>query len=225
VTRRSPGRKPISNAGWANNFASYTYRSSYPCRHAGTAAAYSWLMPHDDEYFGKAVRENVSVAGVLRTLGLRPAGANYSMVHRRVRELSLSTSHWTGMGHLRGRSHDWAKKLPLSVVLCSPTRYRGGSAALKERLFREGILTRRCSHCGLESWCNAPLALHLDHVNGDSEDNRVENLRVLCPNCHSQTATYCGRNKGRRKRSKSPQRCADVVSVTKCVNELQNLRR
>lgn len=162
---------------------------------------YSVVVPHDDRFFEDAVGENFSVAGVLRALGLRPAGANYKMVHRRVRQLSLSTAHWTGSAHLRGRSHDWAKKLPLSDVLRSPTCYRGGTAALKERLFREGILARRCARCGIEAWCDAPLALHLDHINGDSEDNRIENLRVLCPNCHSQTPTYCGRNKGRRKRA------------------------
>jgi hypothetical protein len=120
------------------------------------------------------VSENLSVAGVLRALGLRPAGANYVMVHRRVRDLSLSTAHWKGCAHLRGGSHNWAKKLPLSDVLRNPTCYRGGTAALKERLFREGILARQCARCGIDTWCGAPLALHLDHTNGDSQDNRIE---------------------------------------------------
>jgi len=108
------------------------------------------------------------------------------MVQRRVRELGLSTHHWTGQGHLRGRSHGWAKKLPLADVLRSPTRYRGGTAALKARLFREEILKAECEACGIDRWQGIPLVLHLDHRNGNREDNRLENLRVLCPNCHSQ---------------------------------------
>jgi hypothetical protein len=160
-----------------------------------------------DDLFRIAVRENHSIAGVLRAIGLRPAGANYVMVHRRVRELSLSTGHWTGVAHLRGRTHHWAKRMPLEEVLRNPTRYRGGTAALKERLFRDGILARHCARCAIAAWHGMPLALHLDHVNGDSQDNRRENLRVLCPNCHSQTPAYCGRNKGWRARGTSPASC------------------
>ena len=157
-------------------------------------------MAQNDGFFVEAVRRNRSIAGVLRSLGLRSAGANYLMGHRRVRDLRLCTKHWTGKGHLRGRTHTWAKKLPLTAILCKPSLYRGGTATLKERLFREGLLTRRCARCEIETWCGAPLALHLDHVNGDPDDNRLQNLRVLCPNCHSQTPTYCGRNKGRGRR-------------------------
>jgi 5-methylcytosine-specific restriction endonuclease McrA len=70
---------------------------------------------------------------------------------------------------------------------------------LKERLFREGLLEARCARGGVDACCGDRLALHLDHVNGNREDNTLENLRVLCPNCHSQTPTYCGRNKRRRR--------------------------
>jgi len=70
---------------------------------------------------------------------------------------------------------------------------------LKRRLVEEGLLAPRCASCGLgETWEGAPLVLHLDHINGDRTDNRLENLRFLCPNCHSQTETYCGRNIGGR---------------------------
>ena|ERR1700676_260251 len=154
-------------------------------------------MSHVDTAFIDSVSKNHSVAAVLRSLGLRPSGANYSGVWRRIRALQLSTEHWTGRGHLRGRTHAWAKKMPLQEILRYPTRYRASSSLLKKRLFAEGILPRICDRCGIAEWLGHELTLHLDHVNGNSEDNRIGNLRVLCPNCHSQTPTYCGRNKGR----------------------------
>lgn len=65
---------------------------------------------------------------------------------------------------------------------------------LKKRLIKEGLLVERCSECGLgETWNNKPISLQLDHSNGDPTDNRLHNLKLLCPNCHSQTDNYCGK--------------------------------
>lgn len=66
---------------------------------------------------------------------------------------------------------------------------------LNKRLLKEKILENKCSVCQIDSWNNLPISLHLDHINGESSDHRLENLRLLCPNCHSQTETYCGKNK------------------------------
>lgn len=60
----------------------------------------------------------------------------------------------------------------------------------------------KCTKCQITDWCNNPLSLHLDHIDGNSDNNCLENLRLLCPNCHSQTETFCGRNKANTKRSK-----------------------
>jgi len=69
---------------------------------------------------------------------------------------------------------------------------------LKGRLIRAGLLENRCAECGLTEWRGRSLSIHLDHINGVRGDNRLENLRMLCPNCHSQTETYSGRNLRRR---------------------------
>ena len=69
------------------------------------------------------------------------------------------------------------------------------SSAFKSRLIKSGLLKEKCYLCGIgPEWKGAWLSLHLDHINGQRNDNRIENLRILCPNCHSQTTTYCAKN-------------------------------
>jgi DNA-binding CsgD family transcriptional regulator len=81
---------------------------------------------------------------------------------------------------------------PLAELLVADT-YRG-RYNVKLRLLREGVKENRCERCGVSEWCGEPLTLALHHVNGKRHDNRLENLQLLCPNCHSQTGTYAGRN-------------------------------
>ena len=66
---------------------------------------------------------------------------------------------------------------------------------LKKRIINENLIEYKCSICGIENWNNKPIVLQLDHINGNNRDNRIENLRFLCPNCHSQTETFCKKNK------------------------------
>ena len=82
--------------------------------------------------------------------------------------------------------------MPLEELLGAP-RDRGH---LKSRLSKEGLLAPRCAECGLGKWRGRPIALELHHINGRGQDNRLENLTLLCPNCHSQTDSWGGRNSG-----------------------------
>jgi hypothetical protein len=96
---------------------------------------------------------------------------------------------------LRGEIRPRPLGCPLHAVLA-----RGGSRRnVKLRLLRAGLLANRCQDCGLSEWLGKPLVIQIDHVNGDSVDHRFHNLRMLCPNCHSQTKTY-GRRNGKRAR-------------------------
>jgi hypothetical protein len=151
-----------------------------------------------DEQFIEAVRNGRSVRGVLLALGLHPTGANYLTVHMTVARLGLDTSHWTGKGYLRGKSHNYATRTPLEEILVEKSTYTDRSE-IKKRLVRAGLLAPRCAICGLTSWRGKPLSLVLDHVNGVNNDHRLANLRLLCPNCHSQQDTFAGRNRRLRR--------------------------
>ena len=77
------------------------------------------------------------------------------------------------------------------LSLAGPKRHR---KHLKSRLVHGGLLERKCYECGITEWRGQPVSFDLLHVNGDGNNNRLENMTLLCPNCHSQTPNYCGRN-------------------------------
>jgi 5-methylcytosine-specific restriction endonuclease McrA len=93
-------------------------------------------------------------------------------------------------GEIEPRQHG----MPIAQLLVG----RRARTHVKWRLIRAGLLENRCSECGLHEWRGKPLSIHIDHINGVRDDHRLENLRMLCPNCHSQTETYGGRNRPRR---------------------------
>ncbi len=150
-----------------------------------------------DDAFVAAVASSFSVREVLLKLGLKPAGGNYKEFSKNAERLGVDTSHFRGQGHLKGRTHTWTPARPLESILIKGSDY-AFTAGLKRRLVRAGIPEQRCYECGITQWRGKPLSFHLDHINGINNDHRKENLRLLCPNCHSQTATYCGRNKRMR---------------------------
>ena len=152
---------------------------------------------YTDQDIIDAVRASFSVAQVLRILHLSPTGANYLGMHAHFCRLNLDTSHFTGQGHLKGKCHNWTPSRPLEEILVRNSTYKTTSD-LKRRLLKEGLLTNRCYECGsLPEWRGKPLVLILDHINGERADHRIENLRLLCPNCNSQQSTFAGKNKGR----------------------------
>jgi len=151
-----------------------------------------------DEELKKAVKGSRSVRTVLIKLKLVPAGGNYDQINDRIKELGLDKSHFTGKGWNKGWSFDpRTPEKPLEDILVKGRRYQSNS--LKKRLFKAKLLKPKCELCG---WCEKSVVgripIELDHINGDHIDNRIENLRILCPNCHSLQTTHRGRNKKRR---------------------------
>lgn len=89
--------------------------------------------------------------------------------------------------------NNFGNKIPLKNILVEDSTYQN-MGRLKKRLIDKGILEYECDKCQIKNWLGGEITLQLDHINGINNDNRIENLRLLCPNCHSQTKTYAGRN-------------------------------
>lgn len=144
-----------------------------------------------DEDLRHAVEHSWSVSGVIRELGYNASGGMHRFVSAHIRRLALDTSHFTGRAWMKGRRRppDQVRR-SLESILVAGSAYRS-SGKLRERLIRAGLKDRRCERCGRDTWFGEPMPLELDHINGDPCDNRLENLRILCPNCHSLTETWC----------------------------------
>ncbi|MBI4087771.1 HNH endonuclease [Candidatus Kaiserbacteria bacterium] len=144
-----------------------------------------------------AVRDSSSFRQVLAKIGLVEAGGNYDQVKRYVRELSLDVSHFKGKAWNKGLRGQLRPIIPTAKILVVSSNFQ--SYKLKKRLFSEGLKRASCEECGWAQRAeDGRLPLELDHINGDRHDNRIENLRILCPNCHSLKPTHRGRNMRRR---------------------------
>lgn len=131
------------------------------------------------------------MSGALRILGLVPRGANFKRYREACERYELEVPHLNRRESLFKLNK--LREIPLSEVFCENSRHTNGTR-LKKYLLKLGLVPNHCATCSSPpEWMGRPLSLHVDHINGVNNDNRVENLRLLCPNCHSQTPTYAGR--------------------------------
>lgn len=145
------------------------------------------------ESLKELIDKNETISGVMRYFGLYNKGNSSVTLKKRLNEEGIDYSKF-GSNWGKGK---FSKSIPLNEILienCSINR-----ANVKRRLLKEGLLENKCYICNLEpNWNGQKLVMVLDHKNGICDDNRINNLRLLCPNCNSQTSTFAGKNKKRK---------------------------
>lgn len=146
---------------------------------------------YTEEEARAAVAASSSYSEALRRMGRSSTGNSFKVLQKYVAIWGLDVSHFDPYATMRQRSR--AGRVPLAEILTTGRAFSRG--ALKRRLYDEGYKERRCELCGQdENWRGSPMSLILDHINGIPDDNRLENLRIVCPNCAATLDTHCGRN-------------------------------
>lgn len=143
-----------------------------------------------DGEFEKLISECTCISDVLKNLGYFTNGNSWEnkIVKERMEKLNL---------FFNKKNSNYGKPnsaLPLKSILTKDSEYN--RTKLKERLFKEGLKEYKCECCGISEWQGAPISLQLHHINGIHNDNRLSNLQILCPNCHSQTDNFTSKGKG-----------------------------
>lgn len=168
-----------------------------------------------NEQFIEAVSQSVSLSEIGRKLGMKNFGANGHTYKKYIKLLNLDTSHFLSKDKLREQARQKITSISDEGLFQVNQMNRKN---IKKRIIKKNLLPYACNECGISSWKNKPLSLHLDHINGVNNDNRLSNLQFLCPNCHAQTDSYCGKNK--RNVEKKDKVCLDC----KCKVHEQSIR-
>lgn len=149
----------------------------------------------------------------LISLGWDTKTSGYRKLNEFILINNIDIAHFeTRSEQMKRQNLKFSKKIPLSEILVSGSTYRN-TTTLKERLYKEGIKERICEKCGQEEiWNGERMSLILDHINGIYNDNRLKNLRILCPNCNATLPTHCGKN---AKQNKKRKKIRDNINISK----------
>lgn len=139
--------------------------------------------------------EIISTCGTVNSMidAAKLLNMSYSRLRREAKRLGCYNPNVGGKGVHKPKTKG---KIPLDDILSGVYTKRYGSSKLKARLIDEGYKQHTCEECGLSEWRGEHIALHLHHIDGDRNNNKLENLQILCPNCHSQTHNYAGKSSG-----------------------------
>lgn len=160
------------------------------------------------EIINPVVQQSKSMKEFLQLLQIFPNGNSYNQFKRIIKRLNINNSHWI-------------KEVVLPKPKCDINKYLVKDCdvplrSIKNRLIKEGLLENKCSACGINQWTTPissdnSIQLQIDHINGINNDHRIENIRLLCPNCHSKTHTFAGKNSKRIKKIKVCLDCSKIV--------------
>jgi len=171
------------------------------------------------EEFQQIISESTSISEILRKIGYPPYGKYHTELTKYIKDSNFDTSSLKGR-HIKRYDDTGIPKKSLSDVLVKNST--GNSNKLRERLIRYGVKQYRCENpkCGISEWCGEPIVLQLHHINGDHYDNRLENLVLLCPNCHSQTSNFTSKNS-----DNSLNEILKKIAIDESKNGIENLLR
>lgn len=157
------------------------------------------LRKYTKEDLIKAISGSLSFRSALSKLGITPAGGNYTTFKKAIAFFELDISHFTGKAHLRGKTHTYRLRSLEEILVFGKHE---NTYQLKSRILTSGLKEHKCEGCSRKNWLGKPIPLELHHKDGNRINNLIENLSLLCPNCHALTTHYRGRAQARAKNTK-----------------------